>query len=135
LSRGAGRRPQRDDDREQSNQSTHHHSLPSPAQRDPTYPRPAACNPPIYATLTPFGRLPGSVGAQRVHKRTPHDDDEGHHVEFGAMKSPVEIVRFDAEVSLPVTDFASRFSIGPLIGDDSRARVELKARDRAVPSK
>ena len=41
------------------------------------------------------------------------------------MHAPVEIVRFDDEVSRPVADFGSHFSIGPLIGDDSRARVEL----------
>ena len=37
----------------------------------------------------------------------------------------MEIVRFDEEVSTPVTAFGSRFSIGPLIGDDSVARVEV----------
>ena len=41
------------------------------------------------------------------------------------MHSLVEIVRFDDEVSIAVTDFGSRFSVGPLIGDESRARVEL----------
>jgi hypothetical protein len=43
----------------------------------------------------------------------------------GAMHNPVEIVRFDDEVSIPVADFGSRFRIGPLVGNDSRARVEL----------
>jgi GrpB-like predicted nucleotidyltransferase (UPF0157 family)/quercetin dioxygenase-like cupin family protein len=37
----------------------------------------------------------------------------------------VEIVRFDAEVSMPVSDFGSRFRIGPLTGDDSRVRVQV----------
>ena len=33
--------------------------------------------------------------------------------------------RFDEEVSIPVTQFGSRFRIGPLTGDDSRVRVQV----------
>ena len=43
----------------------------------------------------------------------------------GASTVPVEIVRFDEEVSIPVAAFGSRFSIGPLIGDASVARAEV----------
>jgi quercetin dioxygenase-like cupin family protein len=41
------------------------------------------------------------------------------------MHNLVEIVCFDHEVSIPVTEFGSRFRIAPLVGNDSRARVEL----------
>lgn len=41
------------------------------------------------------------------------------------MHNLVEIVCFDDEVSIPVTEFGSRFRIAPLVGNDSRARVEL----------
>jgi GrpB-like predicted nucleotidyltransferase (UPF0157 family) len=37
----------------------------------------------------------------------------------------VEIVCFDDEVSIPVTEFGSGFRIAPLVGNDSRARVEV----------
>lgn len=37
----------------------------------------------------------------------------------------MRIVRFDDEVSIPVTRVGSRFRIGPLTGDDSQVRVEL----------
>jgi GrpB-like predicted nucleotidyltransferase (UPF0157 family)/quercetin dioxygenase-like cupin family protein len=37
----------------------------------------------------------------------------------------VEIVRFDEDVSITVSDFDSRFRIGPLVGDGSRVRVEV----------
>jgi GrpB-like predicted nucleotidyltransferase (UPF0157 family) len=37
----------------------------------------------------------------------------------------VEIVRFDDEVSIAVTDHGSRFTVGPLIGDASRASVAV----------
>jgi GrpB-like predicted nucleotidyltransferase (UPF0157 family)/mannose-6-phosphate isomerase-like protein (cupin superfamily) len=37
----------------------------------------------------------------------------------------VEIVRFDEEVSIGVSDFGSRFRIGPLTGDDARVRVQV----------
>ena len=41
------------------------------------------------------------------------------------MHGPMEIVRFDDEVSRPVADFGSDFRIAPVIGDGSHARVEL----------
>jgi GrpB-like predicted nucleotidyltransferase (UPF0157 family) len=37
----------------------------------------------------------------------------------------MKILRFDAEVSVPITDFGSRFRIGPLTGGDSRVRVAI----------
>ena len=37
----------------------------------------------------------------------------------------MKIVRFDDEVSVPVGEFDSHFRIGPLVGDESSARVEL----------
>ena len=37
----------------------------------------------------------------------------------------MRIVRFDAEVSIPVSQHGSRFRIGPLTGDDSRVRVQI----------
>jgi GrpB-like predicted nucleotidyltransferase (UPF0157 family)/mannose-6-phosphate isomerase-like protein (cupin superfamily) len=37
----------------------------------------------------------------------------------------VRIVRFDAEVSIAVSDFGSRFSVGALTGDDARVRVQI----------
>lgn len=37
----------------------------------------------------------------------------------------MEIVRFDEEVSITVSDFGSRFSIGPLTGEDSCVRVQV----------
>jgi GrpB-like predicted nucleotidyltransferase (UPF0157 family) len=37
----------------------------------------------------------------------------------------VRIVRFDEEVSIPVSQFGSRFRIGPLTGDRSRVRVQI----------
>jgi GrpB-like predicted nucleotidyltransferase (UPF0157 family)/quercetin dioxygenase-like cupin family protein len=37
----------------------------------------------------------------------------------------VEIVRFDEEVSVPVSAFGSQFRIGPLTGDESRVRVQV----------
>src|SRR5689334_13059665 len=40
-------------------------------------------------------------------------------------EAPMEIVRFDDEVSIDVTDFASRFSICPLTGGGSRVRVAI----------
>ena len=41
------------------------------------------------------------------------------------MHGPMEIVRFDDEVSRPVADFGSDFRIAPLVGSGSSARVEL----------
>lgn len=37
----------------------------------------------------------------------------------------MRIFRFDPEVSIPITQFGSRFSIGPLTGHDTRARVQV----------
>ncbi|HEU4841532.1 MAG TPA: GrpB family protein [Ilumatobacteraceae bacterium] len=37
----------------------------------------------------------------------------------------MQIVRFDDEVSIPIAAFGSQFRLGPLVGDDSRARVAL----------
>jgi hypothetical protein len=37
----------------------------------------------------------------------------------------MEIVRFDEEVSMPISQFGSQFKIGPLTGGDSRVRVQV----------
>ena len=37
----------------------------------------------------------------------------------------MRVVRFDEEISLPVSDLGSRFRIGPLTGDDTRGRVQM----------
>jgi quercetin dioxygenase-like cupin family protein len=37
----------------------------------------------------------------------------------------MEILRFDEEVSIPVTEFGSDFKIGPLTGLDSHVRVQV----------
>jgi GrpB-like predicted nucleotidyltransferase (UPF0157 family) len=37
----------------------------------------------------------------------------------------VRIFRFDPEVSIPISQFGSRFTIGPLTGHDSRVRVQV----------
>lgn len=37
----------------------------------------------------------------------------------------MRLVRFDEEVSLPVSQFGSRFRIGPLTGDDANVRVQV----------
>jgi GrpB-like predicted nucleotidyltransferase (UPF0157 family)/quercetin dioxygenase-like cupin family protein len=37
----------------------------------------------------------------------------------------VEVYRFDEEVSIPISQSGSRFRVAPLLGDDSRVRVEV----------
>lgn len=37
----------------------------------------------------------------------------------------MRIVRFDEEVGVPISEFGSRFRIGPLTGNDSRVRVQM----------
>ena len=37
----------------------------------------------------------------------------------------MQIFRFDPEVSVPIDEFGSRFKIGPLTGDHTRARVQV----------
>jgi GrpB-like predicted nucleotidyltransferase (UPF0157 family) len=37
----------------------------------------------------------------------------------------VQIFRFDVQASMPITDFGSRFRIGPVTGTDSRVRVQM----------
>ena len=37
----------------------------------------------------------------------------------------MRIFRFDPEVSIPITDFGSRFRVGELIGEDSRVQVAI----------
>jgi len=37
----------------------------------------------------------------------------------------VRIFRFDEDVSIPITEFDSRFRIGPLTGRDSRVGVQV----------
>ena len=37
----------------------------------------------------------------------------------------VHVVRFDEELALPISDFGSRFRVGPLTGTDTRGRVQI----------
>ena len=37
----------------------------------------------------------------------------------------MQIVRFDQEVAIPISQFGSRFRVGPLTGDDAKCRVQL----------
>ena len=37
----------------------------------------------------------------------------------------MQILRFDLDVSIPISDFGSNFAIGPLTGSDSRVRVQI----------
>lgn len=37
----------------------------------------------------------------------------------------VQVIRFDEELSIPISDFGSRFRIGPLVGDSARVRVQV----------
>jgi len=37
----------------------------------------------------------------------------------------VRLFRFDEDVSLPISEFGSRFKVGPLTGEDSRVRVQV----------
>src|SRR3954454_20476559 len=45
---------------------------------------------------------------------------------LGEDPRDVRIYRFDDDVSIPISRFGSRFSIGPLTGHDSRVRVQIR---------